>query len=85
MRRLDSYMSNPFDARLISAARLEPFSTDNLERMRANNPAAVLDDEIAAMAATFAMASFYAAFTRGHDQAWATQGAQAYEAVSPGE
>lgn len=48
MRALSRFMANPFVDRNISTARLIAFSTDHLQRMRANNTGGELSARIAA-------------------------------------
>lgn len=55
MRTLSTYLQNPFDDRNISMGELIAFSTDNLERMIANNPSNELDARITATTSSLAL------------------------------
>lgn len=48
MRKLASYLVNPFDDPQISLAELVAFATDNVQRMISNNPGNELDERITA-------------------------------------
>ncbi|HCN31498.1 MAG TPA: hypothetical protein DIT64_22915 [Verrucomicrobiales bacterium] len=55
MRRLTYYLENPFDAPSISLAELLAFSTDNLQRMSANNAGGELTARITATASALGL------------------------------
>ena len=48
MRNLSKFLENPFDDSTIGLPRLVGFTTDHLERMKANNPGNALDARITA-------------------------------------
>lgn len=55
MKTLSKYLENPFDDDGISMGELLAFSTDNLQRMIANNPANELDTRIAATSSSLTL------------------------------
>lgn len=55
MRTLSKYLENPFDENSFGIGKLLAFSTDNLQRMIANNPSNELDTRIAATTSSLAL------------------------------